>query len=1301
MNESGSATQVRELQVIAKNQNAAQLVKSAQPQLIPVPGTGMKVPFIVGPPVYVEEGRSTVMLTSTSPSVNPIATETVPKMESKDEIVYSRDTDMKNTGKRNNMRLEKFQRIDKVGMKGNEGSSLITIISDGEEKTFTPAPASSMNKGVKKISYGIGATANMGNSDSKYEEKPKRGRKKNTLATAAVSVQTADIAVGTSDGIQEDARLDSGLLSNLSSANKTVDGLHQMPDSCLNLSEAIGYAVNADVNSMLDANMDVLELSDSDNLLQLLSSGDTFKGPGLLSSVSCDDKKNAGASSDEHQENRTVASGSVAKSRAPNGNQQKNVNKGSERVSVESELNGRSLLKAKNVKQKSRDTKEVMCNEIDKELVVKSSFGPATERKIPLKQNSSKVNSQLQKSAHEEGKGKLLSGVPKYSRHMALEAWNRNLWSQASELKKPAPAHQHPEDDRFKTINIQDIGISSSVWKESAIDLRKFPSSETIAQLDGVNDSCESERDERDLDQEAHFSSDESDGSDVLSTPPPESPPANVSSTHEMSNSNGQSDVGESSSTQQLMRDFDSRSQPTAEGGECSTAVGDERDSAAGLEKEEQVEMYSEIKTRPSVNDGEANSPIVISSDSTEEDIERDVTGKKEKLQQEQGVQTINVNNGPSDEENSDSGSMSTVYTNEENYYKNNDSFTEYQPERNVFFSSTDSDILCSLKSATSTEGYSADESETEEKVADKGACSNIALSTADQKECKKAIAECDQLLAPLNGSHLEMSTITVESSGSLNTTTDLLGGQIDLAVVDSDISDNVLDEDCNKSQLEKKVQISAEESKGKASITLDDLVNDKNFDIFQSGISTTSTPKRPDGSATVTDCEEDFTVNKQGHTYGNPANTEQESRRHEADKRTFSASSAAQGQEEQVIAAKVRRQKRSSERMEVRSFAQYLNLKKKRTVIDEEVNASPSTCNTEGSASALVGMNTDSGYSSGLMSSSSRVIRQQESSSVSEQRLVDSSASTQRTPQRKTKLATMDASEIAQSSSQGGIEVNVSPEPFSSFTKNIPARNLLTARRGRKSTQKDKTGQSTQEKSATEHETVDEAAGRKQTAIKKRRWSKVKKEAERDDEENTEKKCPKKSRSSCQEDWIKDRLLREDSDDDSEKRGNTTQRSRGKIVEASKVKTDVYAFDTEAANNDGGPTGGRSKAKKSKVQTDDSHTSEGAMSFVNPVLSDKLGHLNNPFNSSGWVKTRCGMSGSSMAEKNTEGDVLSSPDTTHESPGPMWGVVTAESSDEETMEVEDEKFEDVYNDYNVSDVEKGEALQNLTVQCL
>ena len=47
-------------------------------------------------------------------------------------------------------------------------------------------------------------------------------------------------------------------------------------------------------------------------------------------------------------------------------------------------------------------------------------------------------------------------------------------------------------------------------------------------------------------------------------------------------------------------------------------------------------------------------------------------------------------------------------------------------------------------------------------------------IKTEVQKEARRAIATCDAMLASVDGSHLDMSTISVISSGSMNTTTDL-----------------------------------------------------------------------------------------------------------------------------------------------------------------------------------------------------------------------------------------------------------------------------------------------------------------------------------------------------------------------------------------------------------------------------------------------------------------------------------------------------------------------------------------------
>ena len=108
-----------------------------------------------------------------------------------------------------------------------------------------------------------------------------------------------------------------------------------------------------------------------------------------------------------------------------------------------------------------------------------------------------------------------------------------------------------------------------------------------------------------------------------------------------------------------------------------------------------------------------------------------------------------------------------------------------------------------------------------------------LAMNKDLENECKDAIAECDRLLQSVEGSHLDMSTLSAFSAGSRNTTTDIMGVSTDI----TSTGDDTKQEDTVKGSVEETA------SGGMSTINLDDLVRDNNYEVFTRGVTGSSTP--------------------------------------------------------------------------------------------------------------------------------------------------------------------------------------------------------------------------------------------------------------------------------------------------------------------------------------------------------------------------------------------------------------------------------------------------------------------------
>ena len=92
-----------------------------------------------------------------------------------------------------------------------------------------------------------------------------------------------------------------------------------------------------------------------------------------------------------------------------------------------------------------------------------------------------------------------------------------------------------------------------------------------------------------------------------------------------------------------------------------------------------------------------------------------------------------------------------------------------------------------------------------------------------------------------------------------------------------------------------------------------------------------------------------------------------------------------------------------------------------------------------------------------------------------------------------------------------------------------------------------------------------------------------------------------------------------------------------------------------------------------------------GGISFNDPIFSEALGPVNNPFHAKGWVKTKCGDGVGSAWSPELE-EVRADVTTFIESPGPMWEVVTPEEDIDIEIRVE-EPIETALNESRCSDM--------------
>ena len=187
-------------------------------------------------------------------------------------------------------------------------------------------------------------------------------------------------------------------------------------------------------------------------------------------------------------------------------------------------------------------------------------------------------------------------------------------------------------------------------------------------------------------------------------------------------------------------------------------------------------------------------------------------------------------------------------------------------------------------------------------------------------------------------------------------------------------------------------------------------------------------------------------------------------------------------------------------------------------------------------------------------------------------------------------------------------------------------------------------------------------------------------------EDEEVKKPAPRrkkrKSSSSCKDAWL-DKIMKDDDTD-----GNGSSQV---------VQKDAYSFCEESQEQDQ-DDGNNQQLWDDEEDGANANASEGfstpvgsSLSFNNPQLSMALGPLNNPYRSSGWVKTRCGGGGSPSASEclpDLVSDNEDDGDLGQGSADPMWGPPVEElGSDDNIQLFEDPLAESTKSE---SDVEQG-----------
>ena len=218
------------------------------------------------------------------------------------------------------------------------------------------------------------------------------------------------------------------------------------------------------------------------------------------------------------------------------------------------------------------------------------------------------------------------------------------------------------------------------------------------------------------------------------------------------------------------------------------------------------------------------NSEILATDHSKEQAIEvgdQTLSQYSEDVGQFSTQQTPSEPTSPSSGMLVSSGSTGSMVDGFEDYYT--DTYNEYQPEgyRNISTSippaSSDSDVLVPLAEIhEDTTQLQKDDHQSNHRSS---GVSTAAGATDDGK-----VSSCEQMLASFIGDEDDMSTLSVISTGSLNTTPDK----------------TELPEGNNKEEAPKNGATSAEPLRVR---TLDDLLKEKEYEDFATGINAASTP--------------------------------------------------------------------------------------------------------------------------------------------------------------------------------------------------------------------------------------------------------------------------------------------------------------------------------------------------------------------------------------------------------------------------------------------------------------------------
>ena len=198
-------------------------------------------------------------------------------------------------------------------------------------------------------------------------------------------------------------------------------------------------------------------------------------------------------------------------------------------------------------------------------------------------------------------------------------------------------------------------------------------------------------------------------------------------------------------------------------------------------------------------------------------------------------------------------------------------------------------------------------------------------------------------------------------------------------------------------------------------------------------------------------------------------------------------------------------------------------------------------------------------------------------------------------------------------------------------------------------------------------------------------------------DEDKNKKRSKKTKRNSCNEDSAMKKLPKDDDDSDGNAR-KLASRMPSFMTGASAGGSHSYSFPAQGISDESPSTQGASDATNtastSTAANEDSFATDSSRHiFSNPLLSHALGPLNNPYRSSGWVKTRCGMAPPpDPIHLPDDSDDFSNTIARAPTADPMWwSSKQNDSSCDEDFEIADEDDE-VERDADevVSDVEQG-----------